>query len=408
MPRIVDAVIADLFAQLPALMLVGHRATGKTTTAARHVKTVVRLDRESEAESFRADPDGALHRFPEPILLDEWQAVPEVLGAVKRAVDGDFRPGRFILTGSVWGDFQGRTWPGTGRVVRVDMTGLSVREIVGDVARKPFIDAVVDGDLDTWHVPDNPPDLGDYVDLALRSGFPELVKGVSGPARTAWLASYIDQIVTRDIDTLDGGRDPRRLRAYFEAVAINTSGVATEHTLAQAAQVDPRTAQAYDHLLRDLLVVDKVPAWFSNRLKRLIRSPKRYLVDPALIAGFAPLTTQAVLRDGDLLGRLIDNFVYAQLRAELPACASMPRIYHLRQEQGRHEVDIVLDLGIGRLIGVEVKAKSAPKAEDAKHLMWLRDQFGDKFVAGIVFHTGKTPYQLSERIIAAPIWCLWA
>lgn len=107
--RLVDPLLAGLLSELPALLVVGPRATGKTTTAARHVATVVRLDREAGAAAFRADADAALRGLVEPVLLDEWQAVPGVLGAVKRAVDADYRPGRFLLTGSVGADLDAKT-----------------------------------------------------------------------------------------------------------------------------------------------------------------------------------------------------------------------------------------------------------------------------------------------------------
>ena len=113
--RLMDPLLAEMLSELPALLLVGPRATGKTTTAARHAKTIVRLDREAEAAAFRADPDAALRDLPEPVLLDEWQTTPEVLGAVKRAVDVDSRPGRYLLAGSVRADLETETWPGTGR-----------------------------------------------------------------------------------------------------------------------------------------------------------------------------------------------------------------------------------------------------------------------------------------------------
>ncbi|WP_208868335.1 DUF4143 domain-containing protein [Microbispora triticiradicis] len=406
-PRMVDPIIDELFRTLPAIMLVGPRATGKTTTAVRHVKTVVRLDRDRENAAFLADPDAALGRLAEPVLLDEWQIVPDVLGAVKRAVDGDHRPGRFILTGSVWSDFGGRTWPGTGRVVRIDMMGLAVKELERNTRRPAFADLLAQGRVRELATPAQPPDLADYVDLALRSGFPE-AQWMPPSVRARWLDSYIEQTLTRDIETLDGRRDPVRLRAYMEALALNTAGVVTDKTLYDAAAVNARTGEAYERLLRDLLVADKVPAWFSNRLKRLIRGSKRYLVDPALVAALLRVDERAILRDGDLLGRLLDTFVVQQLRAEAPVCDSRPRIYHLRQDQGRHEVDIILELGMGRVIGIEVKVAATPRHDDAKHLRWLRDELGDRFVAGVVLHTGPRVIEMDERIVAAPICVLWS
>lgn len=100
LPRLVDGPLEDLFSQLPALLVVGPRAIGKTTTARRFERSVVRLDVPAESAAFRFDADAALRAMPEPVLLDEWQEVPELMGAVRRAVDEDSRPGRFLLTGS--------------------------------------------------------------------------------------------------------------------------------------------------------------------------------------------------------------------------------------------------------------------------------------------------------------------
>jgi len=402
--RGVDRLIRELISELPALLIVGPRAAGKTTTATRHAATVVRLDHPGEAAAFRADPDAALRGLEEPVLLDEWQAVPEVLGAVKRAVDKDSRPGRFLLTGSVRTDLDASMWPGTGRLVRVPLFGMTVAEQLGRETPS-LLDRLARSDR--LRAPRKAPDLRDYVDLALRGGFPEAALALSRKARVRWIESYAEQLLSRDAARTDGPRDPGKLRRYFEAYALNSAGVANDKTIYEAAGVNHRTAASYEQLLVDLAVIERVPPWSSNRLKRLIRSPKRYLIDPALLAGSLRLDAAGVLRDGDILGRILDTFVAAQLRAGLAAAESRPRLYHLRQEDGRREIDLLAELAGGGIIGIEVKADAAPRPKAAAHLRWLRDKLGERFLAGAVLHTGPGVYELDERILAVPICVLW-
>jgi predicted AAA+ superfamily ATPase len=157
-----------------------------------------------------------------------------------------------------------------------------------------------------------------------------------------------------------------------------------------------------------MFVLDLVPAWFSNRVKRLVKTPKRYLVDPALVAAVLGLGRDAILYGPDMLGRLMDTFAAAQIRTELAASNLDPRLYHLRDEHGRHEVDLVIETASGSLIGIEVKASAAVTKPDARHLAWLRDETGDAFAAGIVLHTGPHVFPLGDRLIAAPVSALWS
>ena len=405
--RRVDALLARLMTDVPAVMIVGPRAAGKSTTAARLATTVVQLDRAAQAAAFLADPDAALAALPAPVLLDEWQEVPGVLGAVKRAVDADGSPGRYLLAGSVRADLRATTWPGTGRVIRVRMYPLTVAEQLGRSPR-PLIDRLVAGEP-LAPAPD-PPDLRGYVELALVGGFPEATLGVPERARRLWLESYIEQILIHDAPTGEGGhrRDPHRLGRYLLAYAINSAGVAEDRTIYTAAGIDRRTAVAYEALLGDLMVAVSLPAWTTSRLKRLIRSPKRHLVDTGLWAAAMGVDATAVILDGDLLGRLLDTFVTAQLRTEATVADNSHRLFHLRTEQGRHEIDLVAEIGAHRVVGIEIKASAAPTAHDARHLLWLRDQLGDRFSAGVVLHTGPATYRLADRITAAPICTLWS
>jgi len=407
-PRIVDAVISERLEDFPAVSMLGPRAAGKTTTAARHARAILRLDDPGEAAVVQANPDAALRDRPEPLLIDEWQEAPAVLGAVKRAVDTDPRPGRFLLTGSVTAELKSPVWPATGRVVHVPLTTLSVREQVGSAVAVPVIERIIRSGSGELNVPEAPLDLRDYVRLALTGGFPEPALRLPARARRTWLDSYVQQLVARDALAVDASRDPVRIRRFFDVLALNTAGVVENKTLYEAAHINRVTAEAYERLLHNLFIAEAVPAWFTNRLKRLVKMPKRYLVDAGLAAAAINTDESTAMRDHDLLGRLLDTFVAAQFRAELPACPSRPRMHHLRTEGGRQEVDLLLEVAADRVVGVEIKAAAAVGEQEARHLVWLRDSLGERFVHGLVLHTGPGLFELGERITAAPISVLWS
>ena len=136
-------------------------------------------------------------------------------------------------------------------------------------------------------------------------------------------------------------------------------------------------------------------------------SAKRYVIDPSLVGASLRVDVETALRNGDLLGRLLDTFVAAQLRPEVALAGSRPRLYHVRQQQGRFEVDLLAELSAGRVIAIEVKADAAPGRDATRHLVRLRDELGDAFVAGVVLHTGPHSFVLDDRIVAAPISTFW-
>ncbi|CAN5375674.1 hypothetical protein BH23ACT9_BH23ACT9_39820 [soil metagenome] len=295
-------------------------------------------------------------------------------------------------------------WPGTGRLLRLVMHPMTVAERSGAPAA-PLLDRLADGA--TLPSPKDPPDLRGYIELALQSGFPEPSLRLPEDLRGRWLESYVTNVLTRDAGLVDQGRDPDRMRRYFEAYALNVAGVVADKTLYDAAGITRTTAVAYERLLTNLMVLAPLPAWASNRLRRLVFAPKRMVVDPGLVAGALRLDVAGVMRDGDLLGRLLEALVVAQLQPEAEVARARPRLHHLRSQSGRHEVDVVAELGGGRVIGLEVKATSAPDAGSARHLAWLRDELGPRFVAGAVLHTGPSAFSLGDRIRALPIATIW-
>lgn len=348
MPRIVDGLLDELLLSFPAISLAGPRAAGKTTTAVRRGGTVLRMDRAEVRQSVAASPDAMLAGLRSPVILDEWQEVPELLGAVKRSVDEDPAPGHYILTGSVRAELENQVWPGTGRLLQVPMYGMSVREVRGRASLTPFIDRVIAGGPDTVTAPDDALSVRDYLDLMLAGSFPEPSLRIPAAARRRWFAGYVEQMITRDVPAVAPRRDPELLRRYLSVLAVNTAGIAAESTLWSAAGINAKTAQAYQALFQRMFVLDLVPG-----------------------------------RPGARHGRA-------------------------RPRQGRHPVRPRHAGPPPRLIGIEVKAAATVTAADARYLAWLRDQTGDAFAAGIVLHTGPHAFPVSDRIVAAPVSTLWS
>jgi uncharacterized protein len=403
--RLADAALAEVVAHHPATLIVGPRATGKTTTGLRVAKDSVRLGNEAEATAVSADPFSALAGRNSPLLIDEWQVVPQCLAAVKQIVDERRSPGQFVLTGSVRGDLDSPVWPGTGRVVRLEMFGLTEREMEG-ISGPSWLERLLAGHpVDQVRTPLN---IRDYVYRALRSGFPEPALSLDERGRTRWLSSYVDQLVSRDALDVESGRDPQRLRRYLEAVGLHTAGIIDEVTLYTAAGINKVTSRAYNRLLQNLLILHEVPAWTSNRLRRLSLAPKRFLVDAGLLVGILGVTEPDVMADGELLGRVLETFVVSQIRAESALMVPAPRIYHLRTAEGRQEIDLVIEVGHRKLVAIEVKATSSPDPGDAKHLRWLKRELGDSVIASVLLHCGPSSFVMDEGILAAPIAALWS
>ena len=404
-PRMADARIEFLAESPAALFVTGARAAGKTTTARRHAATVVQLDNAEEAAAVRADPDAVLRDLEPPVLLDEWQFVPEVLSAVKRAVDTDRVAGRFILSGSVRSDRDPALWPGTGRLLRVAMHPMTVREQLGTIGVE-FLERLRAG-IDIG-LPTDQPDLRGYVDMALRGGFPEAVLENEPTRRDAWLDGYLSHMLSRDPSTVGASPDSIRLGRFFSAYALNSGALATDATLNGAAAINHRTGTAYTQLLSDLGVIAELPPWHRNRLARLVKGRKRLVADAGLWAAAVGVDIATVMSSGDLLGRLLETFVINQLRAESALMTRGPQLCHLRAADGRRQVDLIADFGARGVVAVEIKATTAPDADDARHLAWLRDELGPQFAAGAVLHVGRRKYRLSDQIDAIPICALWA
>jgi predicted AAA+ superfamily ATPase len=412
--RVIDAELAELAIALPAIAIVGAKGVGKTATATRLAKTVHALDDPAQRSVAVGDPARLLDSDP-PILIDEWQFLPETWDLVRRAVDAGAQPGRFLLTGSA-SPTEAETHSGAGRIVDLRMRPLalsergvaepsvSLRELLSGARPK------VDGQSELR--------IDDYVGEILHSGFPGF-RHLSGRPLRMQITGYVDRIVDRDFPELGRPlRNPTALRRWMAAYAAASSTTASFETIRDAAtggegeKPAKTTAQPFRDVLERLWILDPVPAWIPtrNRIRRLARPPKHQLVDPALAARLLGVDAKALLsggdvgpaipRDGTLLGALFESLCTQSLRVY--AQASEAAVFHLRTGGGEHEVDLIVERPDGRILAVEVKLARNVGDDDVRHLRWLADQIGDELIDSVVLTTGPQAYRRPDGIAVIP------
>ncbi len=411
--RVVDHELDELLVGLPAIALDGPKAVGKTATALRRAATVYRLDDDGERAIAQADPSRLLEGDP-PILIDEWQRVPESFDRVRRAVDDGARPGSFLLTGSA-SPTDPPTHSGAGRIIRVRLRPMTLAErgvAVPTVSLTQLLEggqAPITGRTDVG--------LERYVEEILTSGFPG-IRGLSDRLLRAQLDGYLDRIVDHDFEDLGHQvRRPATLRRWMQAYAAATATSASLETIRDAATSDRgekptrATTQPYRDVLERLWILDPVPAWLPtrNRLARLSSPPKHHLADPALAARLLGVDADALLhphptgppipRDGTLLGALFESLVTLCVRVY--AQASEAQIAHLRTWSGDREVDLIVERG-RQTIALEVKLGQVVDDRDVRHLIWLRNELRDDLTDAAVITTGQAAYRRPDGIAVIP------
>lgn len=413
-PRVVDAELDELLAALPAIALEGPKGVGKTATASRRARTRHELDDPAQRSVAEADP-ARLLEGARPVLIDEWQRVPEVWDLVRRAVDRDTPPGAVLLAGSASPTTAG-THSGAGRIVSVRMRPMSMAERgLGDpsvslAALATGRRAVIGGRTVLR--------LEGYVDEILRSGLPGL-RGLSGRPLRAQLDGYLERVIDRDFPELGHRlRNPAALRRWMEAYAAASSTTATLETVREAAasrhgeSPSRPTTQPYRDVLERLWIVEPVLAWSPTRnpIRRLVLPAKHQLADPALAARLLGVDAEALLsgrdvgrvipRDGTLLGALFESLVTQSLRVY--AQASEMTVRHLRTSRGEHEVDLLAVRDDGRVVALEVKLARDVGDRDVRHLKWLAERLGDDLLDAAVVTTGAEAYRRSDGIAVVP------
>jgi len=398
--RYVDKVLDSVFDQLPAVLLDGPKGVGKTMTASQRVKTILSLDIPALRATAMSDPDELL-KADRPILVDEWHLAEPIWGAVKRAVDGDYSGGQFLLTGSL--PSRG-THSGAGRITSIRMRPMTLVER-GVSNPSVTIESLLQGGARISGRSEF--SLLDYVEEILASGFPG-IRRLSGEARELALAGYLSRIV--DTDVQEAGLELRRpelmrnwLSAYAAAIGTNASWTTIRDAAARGGDSPARsTTVPYTETLARIRILDEVEPWSprGTGLQRLMASAKHYLADPALGASLLGLRKESAL-ESDAIGGLFENLVALSLRVF--GEPSRTQLYHLRTQDGRKEIDFILERPDGKVLAIEAKFGSVVNPGDIKHLDWLGQQIGDQLVDKVIINTGRTAYRTSSGVAVIPL-----
>lgn len=405
-PRSLAPVLREALADTPVVCLLGPRQSGKTTLAQQLApdRAFVSLDEHNYYQTAGADPDGFVASLPEAVTLDEVQRVPALLSAIKRAVDRDRRPGRFLLTGSANLLLVPTVTESlAGRMEMAQLYPLTESEKM----RQPgcFLGDLLNGALKPGIRPEAEPAGPALAERLVAGGYPEPLTRTPSRARQ-WHRQYLRSIVERDVQDVARVRDARELARLLELLAQRNAALLNTCNLANSLGLHRATVEHYIAVLERLFLVRRLPAWHRNPAKRLVKTPKIHLLDSGLAATLADLIAADWLDHRDRMGHLLESFVVQQLMAQATWTEPDLRFWHYR-DKDRVEVDVVLTRG-RKTWGIEVKAAGALTAKDGRGLVRLADRCGENFESGVLLYTGRDRLPLAdERILAVPLSDLW-
>ncbi len=415
LPRVVDAELAEYLQDLPAIVIQGLKGVGKTVTAEQMASTSYALDLEAVGQLLMADPT-LIESAARPVLLDEWQSIPDLWNRVRRLVDAGAEPGSYLLTGSAPATGSG-LHSGAGRMVIVHMRPLSLAERQCDTASVSLADLLsgnrqrISGSTKVR--------LEDYVREIVATGLPG-VRGLGSRVRSSVLDSYMDLLVSKEIP--EQGvvvRRPHVVKAWLRAYAAATSTTASYETIRKSAapgendQPPSRLSTGtYRNVLESLWLLDPIPGWTPtrNRLAKLNQAPKHHLADPGLAAHLLGVNEQAlispsqtsksIIRDASLLGNLFESLVTQSVRVY--AQANQTETFHVRTAGGEHEIDLLVTGRNEKSVAFEVKLSATPRPDSVQHLLWLQEQLKTDLLDMVIITTGADAYRRPDGIAVIP------
>lgn len=406
-PRHAAPLVLEALSDTPIVVLQGARQCGKSTLAGQVADglgaSVLTLDDGAVRTAALLDPEAFVESLgPGPVVLDEIQRAPSLILPIKASVDRDRRPGRFLLTGSA--DLlrvPGAEDSLAGRAETIRLHPLSQGELAD--RQDDFVTAWLQGGHAGWGTGTTRAEL---VTAICAGGLPEAQRR-QGRRRSNWLRDYVDRLLRRDAADLSRV-SPELLGRTLDLLAGQQASEFVAAHLARHLGGAESSASGYLDKLRSLYLVEVIPAWSRSRTQRLVRKPKVIVGDSALCAELAGLSEEQLLSPTGAvhLGGLLEGFVAGELLRQRAWSRTDFTLSHYR-ESGGAEVDLLVELRSGGVLGIEVKATGSVGRQHASGLLRLKDRLGADFLGGIVLNTGDRIFSMGDGIWAVPVPALW-
>ncbi len=392
------------------ILLTGARQSGKSTLAQGiadddYKPQYLTFDDPTVLAAAKENPKSFVETTVPPIIFDEIQRVPELFLPLKAMVDRNRTAGGYLLTGSA----NVLLLPAVadslaGRMEVLNLGTLSQGEIEG--RRETFIDRICSDRFEPRSAEAHE-DREEFFSRALKGGYPEVIARPSESRREAWFRSYITTILQRDVRdlaNLDGLVDLPRL---LSILAARAGGLLNYSEISRSAGIPQTTLKRYIALLEQIFLIEHLPAYSGSLTKRMVRSPKLFISDTGLLSHLQGLTWERVKFESSLAGPLIENFVYTEIRKQTAWNNTRVSLFHFRTSSDQ-EVDLVLEMPDGTVVGIEVKSGASVGSDAFKGLRAMEAALEKKFKRGIVLYAGEAAVPFAENMLAVPISELWS
>jgi predicted AAA+ superfamily ATPase len=406
LPRLIEPRLEEALDDSPVVLIQGPRQCGKTTVARRMGErrsyAYFNLDDDVVRAAAEADPVGFVAELPARALLDEVQRVPSLFTALKVAVDRDHTAGRFLVTGSANVTLVPKLANLlAGRMEIIRLFPFAQCEIEGRSAG--FLDALFNVKISTQRAVRLGARLAERI---VAGGYPAALARAAPGRRAAWYRAYVETMIQPDVRELARIASLHALPRLLALAAGQTARLLNVTDLAGSFPLSRPTIRDYVTLLEHVFLIEELPAWHSNRLSRLVKTPRLHVGDTGVAATLLGLDAGALRGDRVVLRQLLETFVYQELRRQASGRDDEIRFRHFRDKDG-YEVDIVLEGAGRRLAGVEVKAAATVTAADFRGLRKLAGAAGRRFACGVVLYDGETSASFGDNLYAVPIGALW-